>query len=96
MSILFYTSGTPWHIAAVALGIPSIVAFVCGLLIERAHTRERARQWLVLSLATNLLTLFYFKYSTFFINTVAGVFGFWSAATTIALRLEYRSSRSRR
>jgi alginate O-acetyltransferase complex protein AlgI len=81
-SLIFYAWGEPIFIPLMIIMIMLNHRF--GLLIERASDAGRARFWLIIGIAINLLPLVVFKYGTFLVHilldTIAGLamrkFGF--------------------
>ncbi|MDB4906753.1 MAG: rane bound O-acyl transferase family protein [Gemmatimonadetes bacterium] len=82
-SCIFYASGTPVHL--LVLAVPAVVDFICALRIAESDNREVRRRWLVLSVASNLGLLAYFKYADFFVGTIASLSGASVATLGIAL-----------
>ena len=82
-SIVFYASGTPWHL--LVLATPALVDYACAIRIEDATDPETRKRWLLLSLVSNLGLLAYFKYANFFADTVARLIGAHTAPLDIAL-----------
>ena len=77
ISLLFYAWGE--HVY-VLLMLASVVWNYCsGLLIAGSRQPVRKRMWLILAVAVNLLPLIYFKYSSFFLQTVQDLFPSLSA-----------------
>src|SRR3954454_1740118 len=72
-SLVFYAFGTPWFV--VVLLVPSIVDYACAIRMEESDDPAVRRQWLVLSLVTNLGVLCYFKYSNFLIDDFVRLLG---------------------
>jgi alginate O-acetyltransferase complex protein AlgI len=73
-SLVFYSALSPWYLAL--LVATSLVDFTAARAIEAR--RDRARAYLLLSLAANLGVLFFFKYAEFaatIANDLARVFG---------------------
>src|SRR6516164_11397573 len=82
-NVVFYGAGTPRFL--MVLAIPSLVDYACAVRMEDSTVPTARRQWLVLSLVVNLGVLVYFKYSNFFIDTIAGVFHLRTAPLDIVL-----------
>lgn len=82
-NLVFYAMGTPWFI--IVLLVPAIVDYACAIRIEDTTDPAKRRQWLVLSLAVNLGVLFYFKYTGFFIDTIADALGMRAEPFIVAL-----------
>jgi alginate O-acetyltransferase complex protein AlgI len=73
-SLVFYSALSPWYLAL--LVATSLIDFTAARAIE--SRRDRARLFLLLSLAANLGVLFFFKYAEFaatVANDLAMVFG---------------------
>ncbi len=72
-SAYFYAYWEPAYL--LLLATPSLIDYWCAIAIEdsgKAHIRKR---WLLFSLISNLGLLAYFKYTGFFAETIAGLFG---------------------
>jgi len=82
-NVIFYGSGTPWHLAV--LGVPSIIDYAAARRIEAATDARTRKQWLQFSIACNLGLLAYFKYADFFVDTVAHLVGTSTLPLLIAL-----------
>lgn len=82
-SVVFYASGTPWHL--LVLAVPAVVDYICALRIDATSDPAWRKRWLVLSLVSNLGLLAYFKYADFFADTIAGLFGEHTASLGVAL-----------
>ena len=82
-NIVFYGSGTPWHLAVLA--VPSLFDYALAIKIEGTTRAAARRQWLTLSIVSNLGLLAYFKYANFFAGTIAGLFHVDTAPLDIAL-----------
>ena len=73
MSLLFYAWGEPvWIVAMIAA---TLVNYFCAAAIERSHDPRRRKLILALGVAVSLSFLLYFKYSAFFLNSFAALFG---------------------
>lgn len=72
-SAIFYSKQNPWYL--LLLATPIVVDYTCGLRISEREDRSARRRWLVLSVATNLGLLAYFKYAGFFTANVAALTG---------------------
>ncbi len=72
-SLFFYGFGEPMYILVMLFSVT--VAYVTGFPIGkyRETNRGRARIWLMISLALNLLLLLFFKYTNFFIENIARI-----------------------
>ena len=73
MSLLFYGWGEPLWILAML--VSTFANFFCARAIERSDSELRRRLILALGVVFSLSFLFYFKYSAFFINSLARLFG---------------------
>ena len=82
-NVVFYGSGTPWHL--LVLAVPSIVDYAAALRIEATENSTARTRWLVLSIACNLGLLAYFKYADFFVDSVAHLLGTSTAPLDVAL-----------
>ena len=73
-SLVFYGWGEP---GLVVLMVVSVLAnYLFGILIHRCHlTGSRGRLWLWLSVIFNIGLLFYFKYYTFTLESIAAITG---------------------
>src|SRR5678816_3250593 len=80
-SAVFYGSHTPWHL--LILAAPAMIDFACAVRIEDTENPAARKQWLLLSLVSNLGLLAYFKYADFFADSVSQLVG----VTTIPLGL---------
>ena len=78
VSLVFYAWGEPRYIAVMLASVA--LGYVFGLLIERFRGRRAAKVFLVLSVASSLAFLVYFKYADFFITN-------WNAVTGLAVPL---------
>ena len=72
-SCLFYAAWDYRYLALLLL--VSVIDFGCAARIDAAASRRHARMWLVLSMATNLGILAWFKYAGFFLTNLNGVLG---------------------
>jgi alginate O-acetyltransferase complex protein AlgI len=82
-SFVFYASATPWFV--IVLLVPSLVDYACAIRMEESVDRRERSRWLVLSLVTNLGILLYFKYSNFFVDNFASLFGVRTAPLAVVL-----------
>ena len=57
------------------LATPSIIDYVCAKWIEDTNDERARKRWLIVSIATNLGLLGYFKYTNFFLGTTANLIG---------------------
>lgn len=72
------------------LALTTAIDFWCGLKVEEAPDRRRARIWLFLSIGSNLAILFFFKYFNFFIDsaeTALAALGLEVGRTTLSILL---------
>jgi alginate O-acetyltransferase complex protein AlgI len=65
-SWIFYMAWNPWFLWVILF--TSAVDFAAGLLIESATTSARRRAWLIMSIASNLGFLGFFKYTNFLVT----------------------------
>lgn len=72
-SLVFYAWGEPKWILCM-LGA-TVINYICALLLEKASSPIRRKVVLALGVIASLAALFYFKYASFFMNTVAELFG---------------------
>ena len=64
-----------WKAAYVlVLAAPAVIDYWCAIRIEETPERSRRLLWLRLSIVSNLALLAWFKYTNFFLDTVASVF----------------------
>lgn len=68
-SCYFYVSWNPWLISLILLS--ASVDYVVALRLERVASPAMRRALLILSISFNLGLLLYFKYTNFFLDTVA-------------------------
>ena len=79
MSLLFYGWGEPLWILAML--ISTFANFFCARALTRTDSEPRRRAILAVGVLFSLSFLFYFKYSAFFANSLAKLFGLgWRAA----------------
>lgn len=72
-SIFFYAYWKP--VFVLLLAAPSVIDYFCALRIEESPRFRVRRRWLLVSLISNLGLLAYFKYTNFFVSSVAALFG---------------------
>ena len=72
-SIFFYGYWNKLYL--LLLAAPSIIDYNCAILIEASNQPRRRKFWVVVSLASNLGLLAYFKYANFFLSNIATWFG---------------------
>lgn len=72
-SLVFYFFGEQMYVFLMIGNI--VAAYVFALLIEKTRSRALSKLFLTLSVAVSLLTLGFFKYSDFFIESVNSIFG---------------------
>src|SRR5215210_1694313 len=84
-SAVFYGSHTPWHL--LILAAPAMIDFACAARIEDTENRTTRRQWLKLSLVSNLGLLAYFKYADFFADSIGALIGVSTVPLGLALPL---------
>ena len=77
MSLLFYGWGEPLWILAML--VSTFANFFCARALTRTESEAKRRAILALGVVFSLSFLFYFKYSAFFANSLAKLFGLaWS------------------
>lgn len=84
-SAVFYGSHTPWHL--LILATPSLIDFACAARIEESTDPVTRKQWLLLSLISNLGLLGYFKYADFFADSIGDLLGVTTVPLGLALPL---------
>ena len=72
-SAVFYAYWKPAYL--LLLLTPSMIDYWCSIHIEDTEKPSRRRNWLLVSLITNLGLLAYFKYTNFFIDNLALLLG---------------------
>ena len=72
-SLVFYFFGEQMYVLLMIANIVS--AYIFGLLAEKFRGRAAAKVFLALSIIVSVLTLGFFKYSDFFIESVNSIFG---------------------
>ncbi len=75
-SYYFYMSWNAKYVILIML--TTIVAYLCGLALERTQHKVKRRMILVATLAVSLGVLFFFKYFNFFSNSLIQVLGMFS------------------
>ncbi len=79
MSLLFYGWGEPLWILAML--VSTFANFFCARALTRTEDERKRRLILAVGVVFSLSFLFYFKYSSFFANSLAKLFGLgWRAA----------------
>ena len=73
MSLLFYGWGEPVWILAMLFS--TLVNFYCARALTHTASHHRRRRMLTLGVLASVSFLAYFKYSAFFVNTVAALIG---------------------
>ena len=71
-SLFFYAWGEPIWIIAMAAS--TAVNYLCARQIARSKSRRIRKRWLTLGVGISGLLLFIFKYASFFINSLLGIF----------------------
>jgi alginate O-acetyltransferase complex protein AlgI len=66
-SIVFYGYWNAWYLFLLAT--PSVIDYFCALRISERDDAKRRKRWLILSIASNLGLLGYFKYANFFVES---------------------------
>ncbi|MFN2455528.1 MAG: MBOAT family protein [Pyrinomonadaceae bacterium] len=82
-SIYFYAYWKPSYIFVLAT--PSIIDYFCAIRIAESDDAVIRKRWLWISMATNLGLLAYFKYTNFFIENIASLFGMEAQHLNIVL-----------
>src|SRR4026209_1390011 len=82
---VFYGSHTPWHL--LILAAPAMIDFACAVRIEDTKNSASRKQWLMLSLVSNLGILAYFKYADFFADSIGQLLGVTTVPLGLALPL---------
>ena len=72
-SAYFYAYSNPWYL--LLLATPSVIDYLAAIRIEDSTDPVRRKRWLIFSLVTNLGLLGYFKYTNFFLDSVATLIG---------------------
>lgn len=72
-SCYFYSYWNPRYL--LLLAAPSVIDYLLAIRIEDTTDARARKRWVVISLATNLGLLAYFKYTNFFIDNVAALLG---------------------
>lgn len=72
-SLVFYGWGEPIYVFLMIGTV--LLAYVFGLLIDKFRGKKLSKVFLILSVATSLAGLLYFKYADFFITNFNAVFG---------------------
>lgn len=72
VSIIFYAWNKP-SFTIILLG-SIVLNYIGALLVEKAKTQRSSKAWLWVTVAANLLLLFYFKYFNFTLNTINQMF----------------------
>jgi alginate O-acetyltransferase complex protein AlgI len=86
-SAVFYMWAVPKYILVILLTI--IVDYVAGIIIEKSD-QSLKKMWLVISIISTCLILFFFKYFDFFnqiLSQFAGIFGVNYESTKLGLEL---------
>ena len=84
-SAYFYFTWKPVYL--LVLCAPIVIAYCCAILIEKSSDPQVRRRWLAAGVASNLLLLGYFKYTNFFLGTVAALAGVAPRRLAIVLPL---------
>ena len=87
-SYIFYMSWN-WKFLSLIL-LSTVVDYFCGMKVHAAKTDARKKNWLVLSVVTNLVILAFFKYYNFFAENLAAltsVFGWTPGDLTLNIIL---------
>ena len=81
-SCLFYCAFIPVYILILFFTI--IIDYLAGILIEQSEGKKR-KNYLVLSIISNVLILAFFKYCNFFLDNFNGIFGLLNIHKNIPL-----------
>ena len=81
--LVFYAWGEPRYVVIMVISI--LVGYVFGLLIEKFRGKKLSKVFMILSVATDLGLLAYFKYADFFIENFNAVTGLSLPLLKIAL-----------
>ncbi|MDE7311903.1 MAG: MBOAT family protein [Eubacterium sp.] len=82
-SLLFYAWGEPKYIFL--MGLQIVLGYVCGLLLEAYRHTGAGRFVCILSVASSLSFLLYFKYAGFFLTNIHALTGIAMEPLDIAL-----------
>jgi len=82
-SLIFYAWGEPRYVVLMVITI--LLGYVLGLLIEKYQGKTASKVFLVISLASSLGFLAYFKYADFFIDNFNAVTGLGVPFLNVAL-----------
>src|SRR5580693_1148163 len=63
------------HLYVLVLAAPIVIDYFCGIRIEDNSDPRARRRWLTAGVVSNLLLLGYFKYTNFFLGSVAAMAG---------------------
>lgn len=72
-SMFFYAAWKAPYL--LVLAVPSCIDYFCALRISATDDAKRRRLYLIVSIASNLALLGYFKYTNFFISIASDIFG---------------------
>jgi alginate O-acetyltransferase complex protein AlgI len=72
-SVVFYGYWNKLYL--LLLATPSIIDYLCAMAIEDTGISRIRKRWLIVSITSNLGLLGYFKYTNFFLGTVANILG---------------------
>ena len=70
MSYIFYGFWSPWLCCLILMS--TVVDYLCALKIDASTTQRERKRWLFVSLGVNLGALAFFKYTNFFMASLAG------------------------
>ena len=82
-SLLFYFFGEKWNV--LILLASCLINYIFGLLIGSTHKKRKL--FLIIGICLNISLLFYFKYTNFFLETLANIFKFNKVFINIVLPL---------
>ena len=72
-SLLFYAWGEPiWVLAMIT---STVINYYCALQIARSEYKYRKKKFLIIGVVVSVAMLFYFKYASFLLSSVTGIFG---------------------
>lgn len=82
-SLLFYFFGEKWNV--LILLASCLINYIFGLLIGSTHKKKKL--FLIIGICLNISLLFYFKYTNFFLETLANIFKFNKVFINVVLPL---------
>jgi alginate O-acetyltransferase complex protein AlgI len=81
----FYATWKPAYL--LVLAAPIVVDYLCAIRIEESDDPMVQRRWLTAGIGSNILLLGYFKYTNFFLGSVAAIAGLAPRRLAIVLPL---------